>query len=179
MFPIIIGVIAVIVLLFVVVVSMRPSEFKYERSTLITAPPSTIFARVNDLHKWEDWSPWAKLDPNMKMTFDGPAAGAGAAYGWSGNNKVGEGRMTILESRPSELIRFKLEFLRPMKATNMADFTFRPEGRQTRVVWIMSGKCNFISKAFGLLVDCDKMIGKDFEKGLAQLKAIAESNSSV
>ena len=108
--PILIG-LAVIILVFVVVVAAQPTDFRITRKALISATPSTVFAQVNDLPKWQEWSPWAKLDPNAKMTYQGPSSGPGAGYTWSGNNKVGEGRMTIMESRPSELVRLRLEFL--------------------------------------------------------------------
>lgn len=166
---------AVAVIAFGIVVSLQPSGFSVTRSTTIAAPPEAVFPRVNDLRNWDAWSPWAKLDPNAKITFEGPAAGVGAAFAWSGNNKVGEGRMAITESCPNELVRLKLDFLKPMKATNAAEFTFKPEGSQTVVTWTMSGKNNFIGKAFGLVVNCDKMVSGDFEKGLAQMKSIAEA----
>jgi uncharacterized protein YndB with AHSA1/START domain len=171
--PILIG-LAVIIVLFLIVAATRPSEFQVTRSATIAAPPAVVFPHVNDLHKWEAWSPWAKLDPNAKQTYEGPPAGPGAALSWAGNNKVGEGRMEIIESRPTELVRFKLDFLKPMKATNTAEFTFKPEGNGTLVTWAMSGKNNFVGKVFGLIVNCDKMIGGQFEKGLSQMKAIAE-----
>ena len=174
MLPIILALVFVALLLFVIVAG-QPDEFKVTRSTTISAKPEGVFSHVNELKKWEDWSPWAKLDPNAKSTFEGPAAGAGAAMWWSGNNKVGEGKMTITESEPSDLIRLRLEFLRPFKATNTAEFRFAPEGGRTLVIWSMFGKNNVMSKVFGLIVDCDKMVGKDFEKGLASLKGVAES----
>jgi hypothetical protein len=131
---------------------------------------------VNDLRKWEEWSPWAKIDPACRMSYDGPpAGGVGQIMAWDGNKQVGAGRMTITESRPAELVRFKLEFLRPFVATNTAEFTFVPKGEQTEVTWSMSGNKNFMFKAFGLISDMDKMVGKDFEKGLAQMKAVVEA----
>ena len=172
--PILIIVAAVLVL-FVVIVAMQPADFRVSRSATIVAPQSVVFAQVNDLHAFQEWSPWAKIDPQCKTTFEGPSHGIGAKFAWSGNNKVGEGSMTITESRPNELVRLKLDFLRPFKATNIAEFTFKPEGDQTTVMWSMTGKRNFFFKAFGLFMDCDKMIGPDFEKGLASMKAIAES----
>lgn len=159
----------------VIFIAGRPDEFKVTRTTTVSAPPATVFAQVNDLRAWEAWSPWAKLDPNAKSTYEGPGSGVGAVMRWSGNNKVGEGSMTIVDSRPSDLVRFKLTFLRPFKATNTAEFTFRPEGSQTIVSWSMSGQNNFGSKVFGLVVDCEKMVSKDFDRGLATLKSIAES----
>lgn len=166
---------ALIIVVLLVVVALQPAEFGITRSTTIAAPPETVFEPVNDLHRWNDWSPWAKLDPNAKNTFEGLPSGVGAAFAWSGNNQVGEGRMTITESRANELVRFNMEFVKPMKATNAAEFTFKPERNQTVVTWTMSGKNNFISKAFGLFVNCDKMVGGQFEKGLAQMKSIAET----
>ena len=166
---------AVILTLFVAFVAQRPSTFRVARSIAITAPIVEVFSQVNDLHNFQEWSPWAKLDPKSTMTFSGPAAGTGAAFAWSGNNSVGEGSMTLIESRPPELIRFKLEFLRPFKGTNLAEFTFKPEGSQTVVTWTMTGKYNFIMKAVGLFVNCDKMCGGQFEKGLAKMKSLAET----
>jgi hypothetical protein len=170
-------VIATIVVVFVIIVGIRPADFRVARSAAISAPAAIVFAQVNDLHKWEAWSPWAKLDPAARNTFEGPTAGTGAIFSWSGNNKVGEGRMTITESRPSSLIGIKLKFLRPFKATNTAEFTFQTEGDQTVVTWSMAGRNNFMTKAFGLFVNCDKMIGGDFEKGLAGLKSLAETTA--
>ena len=164
----------VLVVGFAAIVALQPSDFRVTRSATIAAPPETIFSQVNDLHQWEAWSPWAKLDPAAKSSYEGPAAGVGAAFSWAGNNQVGEGRMTITESRPNDLIRMNLEFMKPFKATNITEFTFTPEGKRTVVAWTMSGKNNFISKAIGLFIDCDKMVGGSFEKGLAQMKSIAE-----
>ena len=166
---------AFIAVIFIIVIAGRPDEFVVSRSARISVPSETIFPRVNDLHKWETWSPWAKLDPNAKNSFAGADSGTGAAMAWSGNKKVGAGRMTIIESAPSGLIRIKLEFLKPFKATNTAEFAFRPDGNQTAMTWSMTGKNNFFFKAFGLFVDCDKMVGKDFEKGLAALKSVVEA----
>lgn len=165
----------IIVLLFIVVIAGQPDEFKLTRSTSIAAPPEKVFPHVNDFHKWEAWSPWAKLDPACKNTFEGAAAGTGAIFNWSGNKKVGEGRMTIKESLASNVIRINLEFFKPFKATNTAEFIFRPEGNQTVVTWSMVGKNNFMGRIFSLIVNCDAMVGRDFEKGLASLKALVET----
>lgn len=165
----------VIVIVFVVVVAMQPSEFRVARSTTVSAPPGTVFAQVNDFHKWEAWNPWGKIDPAMKQTYEGAPAGVGAVYTWAGNNEVGEGRMTITESRPSDLIRVRLEFFKPLRATNTAEFTFKPEGNQTAVTWSMFGQNNFMAKAIHLFMNMDKMIGGQFEKGLASMKSIVES----
>ena len=134
-----------------------------------------MFAQVNDFHKWAAWSPWEKIDPNMKKTYEGSPAGNGAVYSWAGNKDVGEGRMTITDSKPGELVRIKLEFMKPWAATNATDFTFTPQGNQTGVKWTMSGDKNFMAKAFTLFMDMDKMIGNDFEKGLAQMKSVSEA----
>jgi len=175
MLAIILIALAAIVIVFVAVVAMQPAEFRVVRSATITAPASAAFAQVNDFHHWEAWSPWAKRDPTMKQTYEGSPAGTGAIYTWAGNKNVGEGRMTLTESRPNDLIRIKLEFLKPFKATNTAEFTFKPEGNQTAVTWSMSGRYNFIVKAFHLFINMDKMIGGDFEKGLASIKSVVEN----
>jgi hypothetical protein len=174
MLPILLALVFVAIIFFVVIAG-RPDEFIVSRWTKISASPEKVFPHVNDFHKWEAWSPWAKLDPACKNSFDGASAGVGAGFAWAGNKKVGEGRMTILESRPGDLIRIKLEFLKPFKATNAAGFTFKPEDNQTVVTWSMSGKSNFFFKVFGLFMNCDNMVGKDFEKGLATMKSVAES----
>ena len=165
----------IIVVLLLVVIALQSSTYHVERTATINAPAPVVFAQVNDFHKWNAWSPWAKLDPAMKQTFEGAPAGNGAVYTWTGNKEVGEGRMTITESRPSDLIKIKLDFIRPFAATNDTSFTFKPNGNQTTVTWSMTGEKNFIAKAFHLFVNMDKMIGGDFEKGFANLKAIVES----
>lgn len=164
-----------LIIVFVVIVALQPSEFRVVRSATIAAPTPAVFAQVNDFHKWDAWSPWAKLDPAMKKTYDGAPAGTGAIYSWSGNDQVGEGRMTLTESRASDLIRIKLEFMKPFAATNTTEFSFKPEGNQTVVTWSMFGENNFMAKAFGLFMNMDKMVGGDFEKGLAQLKSVMEA----
>jgi uncharacterized protein YndB with AHSA1/START domain len=167
--------IAVLVVLFIVIVAMRPSDFRITRATTMSAPAAMVFAQVNDFHNWAAWSPWEKMDPALQKTFAGAPAGTGAGYSWVGNKKVGKGCMTILESRPNDLIRIKLEFLKPFQAVNLTEFTFRPAGDQTAVTWSMTGKNNFFFKAFGLLMSMDKMVGQDFEKGLAGMKSLVET----
>ena len=171
---ILIAVVAILVVL-VIVIATRPSEFRVERSATVSAPAPVVFAQVNDFHKWEAWSPYVKRDPAMKKSFEGAPAGVGAIYTWSGNHEVGEGRTTIIESRPSELIRIKLEFVRPFAGTSTAAFTLRPEGERTAVTWSLEGRNSLPAKAMGLVMNMDRMIGDDFEKGLAQMKAIAEA----
>ena len=167
--------VVLLIIVFVIIVATRPADFRVTRSATIAAPAAVLFAQVNDLHKWDAWSPWAKLDPAMKQTHEGSPAGVGAIYSWAGNKEVGEGRMTILESRADELIRIKLEFIKPFAAVNTTEFNFKPEGGQTTVTWDMTGKNNFMGKAFSLFMNMDKMIGGDFEKGLAGLKSVAEA----
>ncbi len=166
---------AVIGVVLVIVVATRPSEFRVARTATIAAPAPAVFAQVNDFRKWEAWNPWAKLDPAMKQTYEGAPAGIGAIYTWAGNHEVGEGRMTLTESRANDLIRIRLEFLKPFKATNVGEFTFRPEGHQTAVTWSMTGQNNFMAKALHLFMNMDRMIGGQFEKGLAQMKSVVEA----
>src|SRR5262245_31670342 len=175
MFKIILIALVVVVIGFVLLVAMQPSEFRIVRSATISALQPAVFAQVNDFHKWEAWSPWAKLDPAAKTTFEGPSAGMGAVFRWVGNKEVGEGSMTITESRPSDLIRIRLEFLKPFAATNTAQFSFNPAGNQTEVTWSMEGRNNFIAKAVCLFMDMDKMVGGQFESGLANMKAVVEA----
>ena len=137
-----------------------------------------MFAQVNDFHKWAQWSPFEKLDPQMAKTFEGPTEGVGASYAWKGNDKAGEGRMTIEKSNKPLQISIKLTFLKPFPATNTATFTFMPDSanpQSTKVTWEMDGNNNFVGKMFQLFVSMDKMVGADFERGLASLKAVAES----
>jgi hypothetical protein len=166
---------AAIIAIVLVLSAFQPSEFRVTRSATIAAPAAVIFPEINDFHRWSAWSPWEKLDPAMKRTFEGPAAGVGAGYGWEGNSDVGSGRMTITESRPAELINIRLEFFKPMPGVCPTEFTFRPEGGATTVTWTMSGTNNYLSKIVCLFMNMDKMIGGDFEKGLAGLKRIAEA----
>ena len=170
----ILAVIAVVLVLLVVFIASRPSQFTVTRSATMSAPPSAIYPLVNDFHEWTKWSPWEHRDPNLKRTYEGPAAGTGAVYKWLGDRNVGEGMMRITESRPGELIRIHLEFIKPFKAINTTEFAFQPNGGQTNVVWTMNGNNNFLAKTMSLFMNMDKMIGGDFEKGLADMKAVAE-----
>ena len=160
-----------------VVVAMQPAHYHVERSATMNAPAAVVFNQVNDFHKWDAWSPWAKIDPNMKTNFEGAPAGNGAVYSWVGNSDVGEGRMTITDSKPGELIKIRLEFVKPFAATNATTFNFKPQGNQTAVTWAMDGDNNFVGKAFCLFMNMDKMVGGDFEKGLAQMKTNAEKSA--
>ncbi len=168
---------AVVIVVFVIVVALHPSDFRITRTANVSTPAAVVFALVNDLHEWEAWSPWEKMDPALKKSFEGPSAGTGASYSWTGNKKVGAGRMTIMESHPDELIRIKLEFLKPFKAAHTAEFSFKSKGNQTAVTWNMFGKNNFMGKAMHLFMNMDKMVGGQFEKGLAQMKSVVEAES--
>jgi hypothetical protein len=168
--------VGVVVIGLAAVIAMQPAAYVVSRTTSIAAPPAEVFALVNDFHKWESWSPWAKLDPAMKATFEGAPSGTGAIYAWTGNDKVGEGRETILDSKAGELVRIKLEFVKPFASVADTEFAFAGTGNGTTVTWIMKGESGFVSKAFCLFMGgMDKMIGPDFEKGLVRLKVVAES----
>ena len=172
---IVLGVVVVVL----VIVAMQPGEYRVERSTVIGAPAGVVFGLVNDFHNWQGWSPWAKMDPAAKNTFEGSPAGKGAVFTWAGNKKIGEGRMTMLDSKPNELIRIKLEFFKPFAGTSMAEFEFKMQGEQTGVRWSMVGEKNFFFKMFCMFMDMDKMVGGDFEKGLASMKWIAEKSGGA
>ena len=168
---------AVIVLGLVAVILSRPDSFRIVRSATIAAPADVVFPMINDLHNWAAWSPWAELDPNMKLTYSGAQSGVGAVYSWVGNDKVGEGRMTILESQPNDKIVIKLEVMKPFEATNTTNFIIKPETGGVDVTWDMTGINNFMSKAVSLAMDMDKEVGGDFAKGLAKLKTVAEAKA--
>jgi uncharacterized protein YndB with AHSA1/START domain len=153
----------------------RSDEFRVERAATIKAPPERIYALINDLHGWNAWSPWEKLDPAMKRSFSGAASGRGAIYEWAGNGKVGAGRMEITEASAPSRITIKLDFLRPFEGHNVAQFTLAGTGAATNVTWAMQGRQNFICKVMSLVMSMDRMIGGQFETGLANLKAIAEA----
>jgi hypothetical protein len=169
---------AAIVAVLVIVIATRPSDFGVSRSATMAARPAAVFEQVNDFHKWDAWSPWAKIDPNATTRFEGPTSGEGAKFFWSGNSEVGEGSMTIVESRPDERVGIRLEFVRPFAGTSDVEFTLKPEGEnQTAVTWRMAGKNNFIAKAISLVMDCEKMMGEQLDKGLANMKATVEKSS--
>ncbi|TXD35202.1 SRPBCC family protein [Lujinxingia vulgaris] len=165
---------AALVVVLVVVIALQPSEFRVERSQTIEAPAPVVFAQINDFRNWEAWSPWARLDESMEVDHTGAETGEGAVYTWQGNDDVGQGRMTILESTPSEEVVIKLEFIKPFESTNTTRFVLTPAGENTEVSWIMAGDNTFMSKAFGLFFDMDAAIGADFEKGLAAMNIAAK-----
>jgi hypothetical protein len=160
------------ILLLVIVASLRPSQFTVTRWATIPATPEVVFAQVNDFHKWQEWSPWAKMDPACKFAFSGPDSGVGAGFSWDGNNDVGAGTMKITESKPGELVKIDLYFTKPMEGHNLTVFTFKPNGASTDVTWTMSGENGFMGKLFGLFVDCDKMVGEQFIQGLRNLSGV-------
>ena len=166
--------IALVIAIFVIAVAQQPKDFRIERSATLPAPANAVFAQVNDFQNWRVWSPWERLDPALKRSYEGPRAGTGSQYAWVGNKNVGEGRMTILDSRPAELVRIKLEFVKPFAATNTAEFRFKPAGSGTAVTWSMSGHNNFISRAMCLFINMDRMVGGQFEQGLSNLKNVVE-----
>jgi len=160
--------------LLVIVILLQPAKFRVERSITMAAPPEAAFAQVNDFHAWSKWSPWEKLDPNLKRSYEGPSSGTGAKYAWVGNKEVGEGRMTIEKATSPNEIQIKLEFLKPFQATNATTFTFSKTAEGNKTTWAMEGENGFMGKAFHLFMNMDQMVGKDFEKGLASMKTAAQ-----
>lgn len=160
-----------------VYIAVQPDEFRIQRAAVIKAPGGSVFPLINDFHQWTHWSPWENLDPNLKRTYAGPDAGQGATYSWEGNSDVGSGRMTIQDSKPNELVAIKLEFFKPFAAVSPTTFKLESVEGGTKVTWTMEGKNNFIAKAMCLFMNMDKMIGTDFEKGLAKLDTVAQENA--
>lgn len=165
---------AALIAVLALVIATRPAHFHVERSRSIAAPPALVFPLINDFHAWASWSPWEKLDPNMKREVSGPAQGEGSLYSWSGNDQVGVGTMEIVDSEAAEQVKIRLEFKQPWEATNATTFTLVPTTQGTRVTWAMDGANNFAAKAMSMFMNMDEMIGKDFESGLANLGAVAE-----
>lgn len=168
-------IVVALVAVFLIVAAFQPSHYRIARSLTVAAPPAIVFAQVNDFHRWGSWNPWEKLDPAMTTTYEGAPAGVGAIYTWTGNSQVGAGRMTLAESHPPDLIRIDMEFLKPFANTATVEFAFKAEGRGTTVTWSMFGPQKFAGKALGLVMNMDKMIGRQFEQGLADLKTAAET----
>jgi len=152
----------------------KPDTFRVQRSASIKAPPEKVYALINDFKAWASWSPWEKKDPAMKRTFGAATGGKGAHYAWEGNSDVGQGSMEIAESVPSSKVALKLDFLKPFEAHNTVDFNLEAKGDMTHVTWAMQGPAPFVSKIMQVFVSMDSMVGKDFEDGLANLKAAAE-----
>lgn len=165
-------VVALVVIAFVLVVWMRPASFRVERSATIGAPAAVLHAQVDDHRKFAVWNPFLKLDQAVKNTFSGPPSGVGSKCSWEGNRDIGAGSSTIIESRPGELVRQRMDWLRPMTGTATVDFTFKPEGGKTVVTWAMYGENGFMGKACSLFIDMDKMCGTQFAQGLADLAKV-------
>ena len=170
-------VVAVLIAGFLVYASRRPNTFRYQRTARVNAPPEAIFPLINDYRNWTLWSPYEHRDPALKRTFSGAQSGPGAIYAWEGNKNVGSGRMEIIDTSPNKII-IKLDFFAPFKANNIAEFTLEPKGAATDVTWAMHGPVPFIGKIMHLIIDCDKMCGKDFTAGLENMKAVAERPQS-
>ena len=161
------------------IIASRPSTFHIARSATLPAAAPAVFAQINDFRNWQNWSPWEGIDSSIKRIYEGPTSGTGATYSWAGDRQIGEGRLTIIESRPPEFIRIRLEFIKPFAATHTAEFLLKPEGDNTTVTWSMSGTNNFVAKGFSLLMNMDKMIGGQFEKGLQKLGTVATPSGSA
>ena len=172
----ILGVIVVLLAAVLILASMKPDVFRVERSASIKAPPERVFALINDFKAWTTWSPWEKKDPAMKRSYGAVTSGKGATYGWEGNNDVGQGSMEITGVAPASKIELKIDFVKPMEGHNTIVFTLTPLGEMTQVTWTMQGPTPFIGKIFHVFMNMDKMVGGDFEAGLANLKAAAENN---
>jgi hypothetical protein len=171
------GVVA-LVAVFLILAATRPDTFRVERSTTIAAPPEKIHALINDFGQWQSWSPYEKKDPAMRRIRSGPPAGQGAVYAWEGNKEIGTGRMEIIETTPTS-IRIRLDFAEPFEAHNIAEFTLSPKADATRVTWSMHGPNNFVGKMIQTVIDMDRMVGSDFEAGLASLKALGEGHAGL
>jgi len=173
----ILAAVAILVVAAVAYVAIQPSTFRVARAAVIASPAEVVYAQIADFRAWQAWSPWEKLDPNQRREHSGAPSGKGAVYFWSGNDQVGEGRMTIVEARPGELVGIKLEFIKPWQSVNETEFRLTPEAGGTRVEWSMVGHNGFVEKAKGIFMDWDAMIGTDFAKGLAAMQEIAEAEA--
>ena len=158
-------------------VALQPDNFRIERRMMVDVPPMEVFAQVNDFHKWEDWSPWAKLDPDATVAFEGPRAGQGAVFKWAGNDRIGQGTMTLVANKPGEFIRIDVEFVKPFEGKSTSEFTFRPQGDRTQVTWASYGPMTYLTKAICLVMSMEKVLGPDMESGLVRMKAVAEGRT--
>jgi uncharacterized protein YndB with AHSA1/START domain len=157
----------------------KPDSFRVERSTTINASPQRVFSLIDNFHEWTKWSPWEKMDPAMQRSYSGSESGVGAAYAWKGNDAVGQGSMTITQATVPTHLGVQLDFIAPMETTNRVEFTVTPRGETTQVLWAMHGENNYLSKLMQVFVSMDSMLGKDFEAGLADLKAAAEAPAAA
>ena len=168
-------VLAIAIAIVLIIAASKPDTFSVRRAATVRAPAEKIFPLINDFHRWGTWSPYENRDPAMKRSYSGPANGVGAVYGWDGNNNVGAGRMEILETSPPAKIVIKLDFFKPFEGHNTAEFTILPQGDATDVRWVMHGPAPFMSRLMQVFINLDRMIGKDFEIGLANLKRLTEN----
>ncbi len=168
-------VVGLAILVVLILAAVKPDEFRVERRLTMQASPEAIFVLIDDFHRWSQWSPYEKKDPAMQRTFSGADSGKGAVYAWNGNQDIGSGRMEIIDSTSPSHIVIRLDFFKPMVATNMAEFTLQAHDGGTEVIWAMYGKASFISKLMQVFFDMDRMVGTDFEAGLAALKNAAEA----
>ena len=167
-------VLAIAIAIVLILAATKPDTFEVRRAATVKAPPEKIFALISDFHQWGSWSPWENKDPAMQRSYGGAASGRGAVYAWEGNKNVGSGRMEILEASPPSKIVIKLDFLKPFEAHNTAEFTMLPQGNATSITWLMHGPASFMVKVMHVFINMDRMVGKDFEAGLANLKRLAE-----
>lgn len=167
-------VVVVLVAALLAYAATKPDTFSVRRATSIKAPPEKIFPLLNDLRSFALWSPYEKKDPAMKRTYSGPASGKGAAYEWDGDKNVGKGRLEIADTSPPSKVTIKLDMIKPFEAHNIVEFTLEPKGDSTNVTWAMNGQVPFIAKVVHVFLDMDRMVGQDFETGLASLKTLAE-----
>jgi uncharacterized protein YndB with AHSA1/START domain len=174
--PIVIGM-SVLLVALALAVATRPSTFRIVRTAVINAPAEAVFAALNDLRRFSEWSPYEKLDPHMQKRFEGADRGVGAVYGWSGNSKAGAGDMTITVSEPNRRVVIALRFERPFKSSSTTEFTLEPSAEGVHVTWAMFGENTLFAKVFSLVANMDKLLGKDFEEGLSNLKAVAEGRA--
>jgi carbon monoxide dehydrogenase subunit G len=174
MIKIVAVVIVVLVAAVLILAATKPDIFRVQRAASIKAPPEKIFAFINDFKRWGDWSPWEKKDPAMKRTYGATTSGKGAKYAWEGNKDVGQGSMEIADSSPPSKLTLKLDFVKPFEGHNIVEFTLAPMGDATNVTWAMQGDTPYFAKIIHVFINMDRMVGKDFETGLANLKAVAE-----
>jgi carbon monoxide dehydrogenase subunit G len=167
-------VLAIAIAILLILAATKPDTFTVQRATAVKAPPETIFPLINDFRQWGTWSPYETKDPAMKRSYSGAASGNGAVYAWQGNKNVGSGRMEILDSSAPSKIVIKLDFFAPFEGHNTAEFTMLPQGDVTNVTWLMHGPVPFMAKIMHVLMNIDRMVGKDFEVGLANLKRLTE-----
>jgi hypothetical protein len=172
-------VIALVIVSLLAYATTRPGTLRVQRVTTIKASPDKIFPLINDFHRWNQWSPYEKIDPAMKRAYSGAAAGTGAVYEWDGDRNVGQGRMEITDASQPARVTIKLDFVRPLEGHNVAEFALVPQGDSTQVTWTMAGPTPYIGKLIGVFINMDTMIGSQFDSGLASLKAIAETGSQA